>query len=293
MKSPGKEFLLSTLTKVLVVLLSLFAFALCATITTYVGSASNYKEKYEDVKTEVLSLQESNKGIKTLYNEKTAQMKLNDKELNDIILEKSEDINADQAKIRELERENKDYLTRINNWAGVLSGFEQQIATMTMSQDITGEKLDEARAEMINLQKELNELTTSFYEKTVQMRQVESDKRRLLEKLSHLESSKTANGTARTAASIVTTTRGPARRVAAVPSSVEINGLVKQVGPSHVAISVGTADGVKTGMAFHITRGDNFICDLTVTDVETDEAVGVMELVQHQPIIGDNVSTKL
>ena len=284
---------MSTLTKVLVVLLSLFSFALCATVATFVGSAPNYKEKCENLETENRALQESNKSFKTLYNEKTVQMKLDAKEKDDRILELTEELNANQAQVRGLERDNKNYENRVNNWAGVLAGFEQQIATMTMSQDITGEKLDEARAEMIGLQRKLNELTTEFYEKTVQMQQVESDKRRLLEKLAHLESSKTANGTAKTAASTVTATRGPARRVAAIPASIAINGLVKQVGQSHVAISVGTADGVKPGMAFHITRGDNFICDLTVTDVETDEAVGVMELVQHQPIIGDNVSTKL
>ena len=51
--------------------------------------------------------------------------------------------------------------------------------------------------------------------------------------------------------------------------------------------------GVKEGMKFHVTRGDEFICDILITDVDTEEAVGVLELVQQQPNVGDTVSTNL
>ena len=57
--------------------------------------------------------------------------------------------------------------------------------------------------------------------------------------------------------------------------------------------AIGSADGVKDGMKFHVTRGDNFICDILIIDVDTDKAVGVLELVQQPPKIGDTASTNL
>ncbi len=60
-----------------------------------------------------------------------------------------------------------------------------------------------------------------------------------------------------------------------------------------VSISIGSADGVREGMKFHATRGDAFLYDILIIDVDTEEAVGVLELIQEQPRVGDNVSTNL
>ena len=59
------------------------------------------------------------------------------------------------------------------------------------------------------------------------------------------------------------------------------------------SVSVGAVDGVREGMKFHVTRGDEFICDILIIDVDTEEAVGVLELVQQQLRVGDNASTNL
>jgi hypothetical protein len=61
-------------------------------------------------------------------------------------------------------------------------------------------------------------------------------------------------------------------------------------------ISLGSAHGVKESMKFHVTRGDQFICDVLILDVDTEKAVGILELVQPAtggPKVGDNVSTSL
>ncbi len=47
------------------------------------------------------------------------------------------------------------------------------------------------------------------------------------------------------------------------------------------------------GMKFHVTRGDEFICDVLIVNVDTEKAVGVLELVQQSPKVGDNASTNL
>jgi hypothetical protein len=77
--------------------------------------------------------------------------------------------------------------------------------------------------------------------------------------------------------------------------NIALQGLVTAVDlkNSMATISIGTADGVKEGMRFHVTRGNEFLCDILVIDVDAKEAVGVLELVQQQPTVGDTVSTNL
>ena len=36
------------------------------------------------------------------------------------------------------------------------------------------------------------------------------------------------------------------------------------------SVSVGKTEGVKEGMKFHVTRGDEFICDIQIIDVEAE-----------------------
>jgi 4-hydroxybenzoate polyprenyltransferase len=46
-------------------------------------------------------------------------------------------------------------------------------------------------------------------------------------------------------------------------------------------------------MLFHVTRGDDFICDIVITEVDTNQAAGVLDLIQQQPRTRDVVSTRL
>ena len=46
-------------------------------------------------------------------------------------------------------------------------------------------------------------------------------------------------------------------------------------------------------MKFHVSRGDEFICDILIIDTKAEESVGILELIQQQPRIGDNVATNL
>ena len=46
-------------------------------------------------------------------------------------------------------------------------------------------------------------------------------------------------------------------------------------------------------MKFHVTRGDRFICDLLVTDVDVNKAAAIIELKNASPKIGDTASTEL
>jgi seryl-tRNA synthetase len=92
------------------------------------------------------------------------------------------------------------------------------------------------------------------------------------------------------------------RKEAAQPATTEtevrdiaLQGLITAVDlkNSMATISIGTADGVKEGMRFHVTRGNEFLCDILIIDTDAKEAVGALELVQQQPNVGDTVSSNL
>ena len=76
---------------------------------------------------------------------------------------------------------------------------------------------------------------------------------------------------------------------------IGLKGLVTDVDMENslVEISIGSADGVKEGMKFYITRGEEFICDILIYDVEPEKAVGLLDLVSERPKVGDDVSTNL
>ncbi|MCP4258731.1 MAG: hypothetical protein GY774_14705, partial [Planctomycetes bacterium] len=95
----------------------------------------------------------------------------------------------------------------------------------------------------------------------------------------------------------VTPVRGTAR--VAIPAvDIGLNGLITTVDidNSLAQISIGTANGVKQNMKFHVTRADKFICDIVILDVEPEKAIGTLELMdvtKERPKAGDNVSTNL
>jgi hypothetical protein len=59
------------------------------------------------------------------------------------------------------------------------------------------------------------------------------------------------------------------------------------------AISIGSAAGVREDMKFHVTRGDRFICDILIFDVDPEKAIGILDLVQTDPQAGDLAATNL
>jgi hypothetical protein len=57
-----------------------------------------------------------------------------------------------------------------------------------------------------------------------------------------------------------------------------------------VTISVGSADGVKTGMEFVIHRGDEYVGDMIVSAVDPNESAGRLKISAATPSTGDVVT---
>lgn len=285
---------MSTLTKVLIVLLTLFAMLACGSVLIYVASTNNYKV-LADEKADVIKSLKAELSKKTRqYNESASLRKEMEKKLNERVSLLEDEKNKLAVDLRKSERKSLEYQGRANSWAGVLASFEQTIANLEKSLNLTQDQLNKTRSEGIKDRKELNEITASLYEKMVQLESLESAKRRLLEQKTSLEEQMTqlAGSGGYAAAEPVTPDFDPVRS-SSMPGELNIRGLITEIGKSLTVISVGSADGVKKGMVFHVTRGDDFICDILITEVDTNQSAGVLDLVQQQPRTNDVVSTRL
>lgn len=286
---------MSTLTKILVILLSLFSIFLCGAMVSFVVNTNNYKELYEDKDNLAQTLQAENASYARQFDEqvkKTAELEKRLEEQIQILQEQNTSLVAD---LRKSERLSQEYQARADSWKGVLTGFEQSIHKLQDSLRLTQDQLDTARAKGIKDQKELNQITAELYEKIVQLQALDADRRRLLEQKKDLEVqlSRLDEIGSPVTATVVTPILDQARPVAPVHYGMDVRGLIHEVRDGMVTLSIGSADGVKKDMILHVTRGDQFLCDVVVTNVDINKSAGVLELVQQQPRIGDTASTKL
>ncbi len=291
---------MSTLTRVLIVLLTLSSIFLCGIVVTYVANADNYRQKYNDLRAEKDSLNKKSNNLTKQVNKKIAENQQLEDKLNSEITALKVEVGKLQANLNNVEREKADLLQRVSNMAGVVETSSQTADNQRKLFETTQEKLNRLQAEQIKHRKELKETTSSLIEKMVIIETLGAEKKRLLEERTELQSrlDQLLQPIGEVAAIPVPVTPGRDIARPAAPVAVEdigLKGLVTAVDlkNSMARISIGAADGVKEGMRFHVSRGDKYICDILILDIEAEEAVGVLELMQQPPRTGDNVATNL
>ena len=296
--SAERSYVLSTLTKVLIVLLSLSAIFLCGIVITYVTSANNYKEAYEKQLEESRAAESLYKTRMSQFNERMTAAQRTEDEIKAKLTELESQKAQFQADLAAEQRNNYGNQERVKNLGTVVTGLNQTIASMDESLKLAREQLDKTRSEQVKNNKELNEISTALNEKTVQLETLEAERRRLLEQKTTLEdqiAKLTGRGAFRAAAEPVTLQADSAKPAPAITDQVALQGKVLEVDSKNsiVTISMGSADGVRNGMKFHVVRADAFVCDVVITNIDVNKSAGVPELVQQQPKVGDVVKTNL
>jgi hypothetical protein len=277
------------------VLLSIFSILLCGMIVTFVGNTNNYKEQLDQQKQLNTVIQAELAAKEELFNTQAKKIAELQKQYEADLQANEGEKNKLASDLRTAQRLAQQYQGQADSWKGVLAGFEQSVRNLQTSLSQTQQQLDQARAQSIKDQKELNQVTANLYEKDVQLRSMEAERRRLLEQKTELENQLVAGGRTQVTASAVpvTSLNRTASPAAASPAGTNVKGLVTNVDRNMVTLSVGSADGIKENMVLHITRGDRFLCDVVVTNVDINQSAGVLELVQQQPKAGDTASTHL
>jgi len=293
---------LSTLTKVLIVLLTIASIFLCGIVVTYVANADNYKKQYDnqsnDYRAAVKSKENANKQLNNTIDEK----KIETDKLGEQIASLENNINKLESDLANAERERDDATQKVNSWAAIVMDFSKTIENNEKLAKGALAERDIKESELIKQGKELNDTTAALMENMAIVRQLQEESKRLLEEKTELQDKLDQYlqqfGKAIAEPMPVTAVQEVAR-LTPPTKNIDLNGSITEVDLKNLLaeISIGTADGVKEGMRFHLTRSDKFICDIVILDVWPEKAVGWLELLQDQsqdqPQIDDRVSTNL
>lgn len=80
------------------------------------------------------------------------------------------------------------------------------------------------------------------------------------------------------------------------PKRRHMNGRVSVVRDGLVAISLGAKDGVKPGYVFTVSRGSNYVAQITITDVQEKVSIGTVDADMSSshapPKVGDRVTSR-
>lgn len=264
-------------------------------VVTFVGNTNNYKEQLENQEQLNTVIQAEMAAKEELFNTQAKKIAELQKQYEADLQANEGEKNKLASDLRTAQRLAQQYQAQADSWKGVLAGFEQSVRNLQASLSQTQGQLDQARAQGIKDQKELNQITADLYEKIVQLQSMEAERRRLLEQKTELEKQLANGGRTQVTASAVPVTplNRTASPAAASPAGSNVKGLVTNVDRNMVTLSVGSADGIKEDMVLHITRGDRFLCDVVVTNVDINQSAGVLELVQQQPQVGDTAAAQL
>ena len=293
---------MSTLTKVLIVLLTIASIFLCGIVVTYVASADNFRDKYDTASRQLRTARQNEEAATGQFNElkkRTDEEKL---KLSGDIGALQQQVVALKANLTKIEIERDTALRKEGNWASITKDLtatnDKQRQSMENAQN--GQKT--LNAELIKERKQLDDTTAALLEKSAIIAQLEGKLRGLTEERTTLQNTLDKYlrqyGKAFVQPSPVTKIR-EAVRVAPPVADIDLKGSLVAVDLKDLLaeISIGAADGVKEGMRFHTTRENKFVCDVVILEVEPEKAVGWLELLQeqpqNQPRAGDAVSTNL
>jgi len=198
---------------------------------------------------------------------------------------------------RTVETERDDYKIKYTTMSGVMTGLQTTIDNVTETLKLTQDELTKALANQTKLRAQLNTVEADQAEKIVHIEKLKAQVKNLIEAKSFLDDqlAQLSGGKTVTARQPVTQTIGYVKPASTAPTNVALKGVISEISPKLdlVAISLGSADGVTKKSIFHVTRGDEFICNIKITHVDTSMSAGIIELQKEQPKVGDTVSNRL
>ena len=294
---------MSTLTKVLIVLLTISSLFLCGIVVTYVANADNYKKLYTDLYNSERAAREKAIDAGNQLNKAQEQAKLREDQLGAEIASRKQQLDALNIELTDVKRERDQYLQQVNSWVNITQEFYTTNDKQGQLLKNTFDELQRVEAELIKERSQHKETTAALGEKMAIISDQEGKLKQLLEEKTELQTKLDQFlrqfGKTTSISTPVTTKKAPVR-VAPITrdKGISLNSLVTSVNLTTklAGISIGKNHGVKEGMKFHVTRGNDFICDILIIDVDAEEAAGIIELMevtQKQPKKGDKATTNL
>ncbi|OHB68644.1 MAG: hypothetical protein A2Y77_15755 [Planctomycetes bacterium RBG_13_62_9] len=296
---------MSTLTKVLIVLLTVFSIFLCGIVVTYVANADNQRERAEGFQRQLQAARETERAATESEEKQKQAAEALEADLKREIATLTALRDTLQGQIADLRRENAQLVQKLTDMAAVVETANATTSKMRDQVAAAEQEVRELRADQANRNKELQETTQALMERIAVIADLEKKNRQLVEEKQGLNSQLTQTlqqyGRAPLRPRTVTQPQAgaqPVQRTAPTPVAtreIGLTGRVTQVDMKNkmAAISIGAAAGVQKDMTFHVVRGEQFICNIRVFDVDPEKAIGTLTLVQGEPQAGDLVTTNI
>lgn len=290
---------MSTLTKILIVLLTISSIFLCGILVTYVSNAEDFKASNAKLTKQIRAARETAKKANEEKEESFAKFKRAEDRLNKRLSALKREVSEAKNNLKNLKRENADLVAEITGMGSSVETSSQTAQSQTKLFEQAQEKVEQLQANQIKQQKRIDETELYLQEKLVYLETLEADKKRLVEENSDLHNSLNkllrAKGKVTKRPKPVTRSLFKAQPTPEITRKISLKALITVVDLKNqmASISIGKADGVREGMKFYVTRGDEFISEILIIEVNADEAVGILERMVQQPKIGDNASTNL
>lgn len=292
---------MSTLTKILIVLLTVCSIFLCGLVATYVANAENFRQKYDQAYTDLRAAQEKERSADKQLREKIEETDRDKAKLNEQIASLKIQIGQTQAELDQVTRNRNELLERVNSFAAEVQAFNKTNQDQGTLLDRTITNWKAAEQDLIKERSQHKETSRVLLEKMAIIATMQEQGKRLVEEKTELQTKLDQflrqYGQVFAPAKPVTPITAKARPAPPVTRDIGLKGRVRTVDLQNkmAEISIGRAHGVKEAMKFHVVRGDKFICDILILDVEPEKAVGILDLLQPDlpPQAGDQVSTNL
>jgi len=284
---------LSTLTKILVILLVVFCIAFTMSAISFVARTNEWRALARGYQQEALV---SDTYLRNTLAESAAQKALD-----------RDAVNAHIARIKELESANQDAARQIAGLKADLAQARAEASSLqgtarTLSGELKvgqagwaeqrkqRELLQERNLEVEKRNLDLNERVN---EQTAQLTVLHQELRRREQQIQILREENRKLAQARRGAAEFETF-SPAEQERVTPltavASSPIRGRITGISGALATISVGSADGVTEDMVFVIYRGLDYIGDLEISKVEPNQAAGKIVRAAGAVRVGDEVA---
>ena len=282
----------------MIVLLTISSLFLCGYVVQYVATADNYKQGLDKSNTDLRNIGRELEDKATQLQTAKDNFEALEKSKNEQISVLTAERNQLQEQIRVLELAKSELEGKVQSWVSIVDQLTKSNDEQRTMFENTFNDLNDTKSQLFSEQKKLDEVTSALLEKETLIDMLETQTKKLTQEKIDYESrlNRLLQPFGQKAQPVTTTLPRTdiAQQITPV-TQIGINAKVTGVDmkSSMAKISVGSSDGVTRGMRFHISRGNEYICDVLIIDVAAEDSVGSLELVQQQPRIGDSASTNL
>ena len=256
---------MSILTKTLIVLLALSSFFLCATVVTYVANADNHKELAKKLRTERDAEREMAKNAKKQLQERKDKYQQQETDLSNEIASLKVQIDKLKGDLVTAQRQKAALDEKVNSWVSITEGFYTTNDKQGQLLKNTLAALNKVQADQVKERKVLNETSATLMQKMAIIETLGAQVKRLVEQKTELENRLNKlwqpMGKQAAVAEPVTPEKTTAKPARPYTKDIGLQGLISDINlkNSMAELSIGSADGVKEGMVFYTSRGDEFI----------------------------------